>query len=129
MLRDSDRKVTVNVSTILEKLENNYQEHVEILGEAREGWRDKMEKALKQAAANFRKTGVVDLAGVYGLQEPVDRTDQFKSIIAMLQLHRESGNETIEMTAQDVERFYLNTWVRDADVANAAYSVIARGKL
>ena len=129
-----NRTITANVHEVLEALEKNFAEHKRIVEEARAGYLDKAEAALQKRLGQLREGKVVGLR--FTLKPPQDHSNQFVTIIKMLELHRDAhlsspkpeGPATIELKAVDVQRFILNdwSWTDSFLVSNSPYSAGAR---
>ena len=117
--RHDDRTITALVDDILITLRTNLEEHREIVEEARAGYLKKARAALDKKLLQLREGQIVALS--FSLQPPQNHSKEFRTVIKMLELHKaafdaepsnkEAGRKaTIELKADDVQRFVLNDW-------------------
>lgn len=116
--------ITIKAQTteVLAKLKANRAQHADLVKEAREGYCKAAESALKEKLTELREGKLVALA--FNLQPPQDYTREYDTAIAMLTLHQQAGEETIELTAMDVQQFIMDEWewAMRFLVSNSAYS-------
>lgn len=117
-----DRTISAKTSTIIEHLKTNLAEHSDIVKEAREGYVLKAQEALAKRLTQVREGKIVDLT--FHLSPPKDHSNEYRTVLKMLELHLEAGEETIQLKAQDVQQFVLNnwSWMDNFLFSNAAYS-------
>lgn len=120
--RRSEKVIKARTAEVLTKLTTNREQHQKLVQEARTGYVDKAREALLKRLEQLKDGSLVDLS--FKLSPPMDRTKEYDTAIAMLQLHSNAGEEFIELTATDVRQFVLDEWDwTDALLlANSAYS-------
>jgi hypothetical protein len=116
--KNDDRTITALVEDVLRDLYTNLEDHREIVQEARDGYLTKAEAALGERMAQLREGRLVSLS--FDLTPPQDHSREFRTVIKMLELHKEAhdaqsvkGNRqpsTIELKAADVRKYVLNDW-------------------
>lgn len=117
-----DRTISAKTATIITHLRVNLTEHADIVKEAREGYVKKAEEALAKRLQDIRDGKIVDLT--FRLSPPQDHSNEYRTVLKMLELHLEAGEETIQLKASDVQQFVLNnwSWMDNFLVSNATYS-------
>lgn len=101
-------KVTVNVSDLILALSANCVEHQEIFEKARVGYRKsavgmfKKQLALAEEGFNFQH--------YVHLDPPKDHTDDYQNAIQMLEMTRDAGVKTIEITRKDFQCYVRDNW-------------------
>jgi hypothetical protein len=127
-----DRTISAKTATIIDHLKQNLAEHADIVKEAREGYVKSAEEALAKRLHQVREGKIVDLT--FRLTPPQDHSNEYKTVLKMLELHLEAGEETIQLKASDVQQFVLNnwSWMDNFLVSNSGYSgksqLIAKAK-
>jgi len=120
--RGHGRTYKVNISTLLEHLKKNRDEHVEIVEEAQAAFRkmaiEKLDSMLQDA-----KSGK-GIRTQLGLKVPTVHTDAFDNAIGIMEMTQEAGETTIEIDAGEYERFVRNCWDWSTEFAtsNRGYS-------
>ena len=102
------KAITARTETVLERLQANRARHQVVVAEARAGYLEAAIRALKARLKRLDKGEQVAL--VFDLRVPIDRTPKYDTAIAMLSLHRAAGGETIELTASDVQCYIEDQW-------------------
>lgn len=116
------RTYTVKIGDLLTALKENRQEHMQIVEEAQAAFRkatiEKLEEMLDQARAGKRVNMHL------GLMVPSSHLDTFDNAIGLLEMTKDAGEEVIEITADEYERFVRNRWewTREFVESNAPYS-------
>lgn len=122
------REVTIkaNVVDVLEILKENRTNHREIVEEARAGYVEKAEAALRRKLdrllSGAKEGKMVSLN--FSLYPPQDHTEVYDSMISMLELHTE---DTIELTGEQHHNFIEDKWGWSSNFyyQNSAYSETA----
>ncbi len=112
---DDMREVTANKETLLTKLRSNREIHILAFQEARSGWLDAAQTALRARATEISNlSGDAELPNLFvgGIDElsndtPISHVKDYDRAIAMLEIHTE---ETITLSADDVGRYVLDQW-------------------
>lgn len=132
-----ERTIRANVDEVLQALYQNLQEHQEIVAEAQKGYHEKIRDAFLKAQDTLTKRLDALEQGelppvsniTFDLPPPADHSKEFKTVIKMLELHKnawhpDGGTPTIDLKAADVQRFVLNdwSWMSKFLRTNAAYS-------
>ena len=144
--RNDERTITANVAEVLIALQANLLEHKEIVAEARAGYilqcrvalAAAQERILKRLAKLDEGASVTMEAITFNLNAPQDHSKEFETVIRMLELHQAAWDDnpnnisadgrripaTIQLKAQDVQRFVLNdwSWMDTFLLANSTYS-------
>lgn len=117
-----ERTITAKTRTVLNALYKNLEEHADIVKEAREGYVQAAEVALAKRLQQVREGKVVNLS--FSLTPPQDHSNAYRTVIRMLELHLEAGEDTIQLKAADVQQYVLNdwSWMDTFLVSNSAYS-------
>jgi hypothetical protein len=117
-----ERTIKARTATVIAALKKNLADHIEIVQEARAGYLRKATEALIDRLAQVQTGKVIDLH--FNLSPPQDHAQEYRTVLKMLELHLEAGEETIDLKAADVQRFVLNdwTWMNQFLVGNAGYS-------
>jgi hypothetical protein len=116
------RTYKVRIADLLGYLKKNRDEHLAIVEEAQTKFRElainKLDSMLKDAKSgkNIRTT--------IGLKVPSIHTDAFDNAIGLMQMTQKAGEEIIEITADEYERFVRNRWewTNEFLSSNRAYS-------
>lgn len=121
-----DRTITALTKTVLDTLRQNLADHGDIVKEAREGYVKEAGEALQKRLDQIREGRVVDLT--FRLTPPQDHSNEYRTVIKMLELHLEAGEDKIELKAADVQQYVLNNWgwMDTFLLSNSAYSGKAR---
>ena len=126
-----DMKVKVPRVTLLEKLRENRKKHLAVYEESVEEYVEKALKALRQRGTQFKlfqKAGSMDLPKLhFGLSIPVKYTNEYDTVIGMLEM---SGESVVELTTADYRRFVEDNWdwKRTFEATNTFYSKTLRGE-
>jgi hypothetical protein len=111
--------VKVKRIDLLAKIKVNRDGHRDLFLKAQEGYRldfiAELEQHLKDARDRKKITRSLSLP------EPQDHTEDYDSVIAMLEM---SVEDTIELDAGSFQQYVLDkwTWKRAVDVTNMAYA-------
>jgi hypothetical protein len=111
--------VKVKRSELLEKIKKNREGHRDLFLKAQEGYRLDVIAELEQHLKDARERKKISRA--LSLPEPQDHTDDYDSVIAMLEM---SVEEVIELDAGSFQQYVLDKWAwkRAADVTNIGYA-------
>jgi len=117
-----DRTISAKTATVIDHLKTNLAEHSDIVKEARDGYVKKAEAALYERLKQVREGKIVDLT--FRLTPPQDHSNEYRTVLKMLELHLEAGQDTIQLKASDVQQFVLNnwSWMDNFLFSNAGYS-------
>ncbi len=110
------------VSTILEKLKANYEDHKIIVAEAKKGFVEKMQTALEENLKALEE-GTLDRLSLT-LLPPPDHSDVYRTAIAMLEMTQETE---IELEAYEFRNLVMDewNWMSGFLATNANYSAYA----
>jgi len=122
----SGMEIEADTAKVLAKLKENRAEHTAIVKEAKEGYLQKVEKALEKKLAQIRERNVISVQ--VALKPPQDHTDAYDVAIEMLEMHTQ---ETITLDTDQVRCFMMDRWdwADGFYRANAAYSKMAEDKV
>src|ERR1700756_651161 len=111
--------VKVKRVELLEKIKKNREGHRDLFLRAQEGYRLDVIAELEQHLKDARDRKKISRS--LSLPEPQDHTEDYDSVIAMLEM---SVDETIELDASSFQQYVLDkwSWKRAADVTNIAYA-------
>jgi hypothetical protein len=111
--------VKVKRTGLLEKIKANRQGHRDLFLKAQEGYRLDVIAELEQHLQDARDRKKISRS--LSLPEPQDHTEDYDSVIAMLEM---SVDDTIELDAASFQQYVLDkwSWKRAADLTNAAYA-------
>lgn len=118
--------ITVVKSKLIEAMKANREKHHDIVLEAQAGFREKvmerLDEMLKLAASGKK----IDLH--VGLAMPEDHTDEYDTVIGMLEL---DINETVELDMGQYRQWVQDQWgwQRSFTTTNAFYSATAARSL
>ena len=112
---DDMRDVIANKETLLTKLRTNRETHIAAFQEARSGWLDAAQDALRAKASEIAKLpSGADLPNIFdgaiaelSNDTPISHVRDYDRAIAMLEIHTE---ENIALSAEDVGRYVLDQW-------------------
>lgn len=119
-------EITVNKAQLIEKMKANREKHHDIVVEAQEGFRakvmDRLDEMLKLAASGQP----IDIN--VGLRMPEDHTDDYDTVIGMLEL--DTGDE-VEIDMAQYKMWVQDDWgwQRSFTTTNAFYSATAARSL
>lgn len=118
--------VRVSKDELLDKIRGNAAEHHQIFEEALDGWHKAVIQRLEEMVADA-KAGR-DIALHVGLQRPEDHSDDYESVIALLEM---SQDDELEITFHDFQQYVMDKWGWQNQflMSSTAYgSETARGK-
>ena len=98
-------RTKIKIGELLKILKENRSKHKAAFEDACEGYREKMMKLLNSTIDKV-KSGEVMTASLY-LQPPEVHLDEYDAVIKLLELSQE---QTIELDADDVNKFVLDDW-------------------
>ena len=118
--------VTVEVTELRTKINENRTKHRAIFEEAVEGYRQKAVELLEQHITEIKAGKVVRVQ--VSLPTPEDHTRVYDRVLAMLDMHQQPQ---IEISEQDFASYVLDDWhwKRAFLTANAMYSATAMASL
>ena len=123
--RTNGRTFKILIEEILTALHKNKEEHIKILEESQKGFRvaviADLDKALREAKEGIRyKTQ-------FSHEMPRSHTREFDNAIDLLGALQRSGETTIDLTADEYERFVRNNWSWSGQFirGSSAYSATA----
>jgi len=123
VIRNMDLKMRLPVDQVLAALRRNRKRHAQIVQEARAGYVEAAERALKRKLAEIAEGRMVALH--FTLQPPRDMTSAYDTVIGMLEM---TSEKELTLTAAEFRQFVQDEWDWAVDflTANAAYSATAR---
>lgn len=101
----SSMTIVAKKTEVLATLKGNRAKHSEIVKEAREGYMEKAQAALKDKLEQLRSGKLAALS--FSLRVPLDYTKVYDTAIRMLELHQ---NDTIELDAAQVRNLMQDEW-------------------
>ena len=118
--------VSPKTEVILELLRKNRAEHVEMVKEAREGFKQDVKAKLAAALDNEKHHGKNGIS--LHMTPPVSHAKDYDTVISMLEFHT---GETLELTAIDMRRFGEDQWDWTEQFLrqNAGYSATVRRRV
>ena len=99
--------IIARTNDVLDSLRKNREVHSLVVVEARNGFADKAEEALKKRMMEVREGKVRHL--VFSLKPPQDHTNVYDTAIQMLELHVKTS-ETIELDNSQVRTLVMDKW-------------------
>ncbi len=116
------RVYPVLLPEVIAKLEANREDHIETVEEAQENFRKMAIKKLDQMLKQAKKGG--DIVTSIGMTVPRSFLEEYDNAIELLKAMERAGEEKIELSADEFERFYRNKWhwAQDFYTSNARYS-------
>jgi len=114
--------VKCNKDYVLDALKKNRENHIKIVKEAKNGYLKEAEKQLKSRLEKIKNGYMTSLS--FDLLIPADHTDEYDTIIKMLEMHTD---DTIELSADEVRQLIENkwSWMNSFLSNNACYSKTA----
>jgi len=99
------RSVRLAKDRLLERIRKNRDDHRAIFEEALDGWKSQVAKDLEEAAeaAKVGKAFKVH----FGLVKPEDHTDDYDSVIALLEM---SEDDEFELTWHEFQNYVMDKW-------------------
>lgn len=115
-------EITVTKSELIEVMKANREKHHQIVLEAQAGFRSKVLARLDEMLALAAKGEKIQL--IVGLAMPEDHTDEYDTIIGMLEM---SVDDTVELDQSDYQSWVQDKWgwQRSFTATNSAYSATA----
>lgn len=112
-------KMKFSITTIVEALERNREEHIQVVKEAEEGYRKKAIKVVEDILAQLKAGKAINTNT--NLHRPESHVDDFDRAIRMLRLSTQSE---IELDERQFDAYVRNqwNWGRQFLQANASYS-------
>ena len=119
--------VMLKVSTILEHLKKNREEHLRVYEEAKAGYLEKAAEELTRLTAAIADGKLVKIESK--LKLPVNYVHQYDQLIQMFELatNQESYQLTLAQYRCIVDDAW--SWTDDFNFTNSTYSAAARAKL
>lgn len=99
--------ITAKTQEVLDALRKNREVHSKVVVEARNGFADKAEAALKKRMVEVREGKIRHLT--FSLKPPQDYTDVYDTAIQMLELHVKTS-ETVELDNSQVRTLVMDKW-------------------
>src|SRR6267142_6362455 len=111
--------VRVKRTDLLEKIKTNREGHRALFLKAQEGYRLDVIAELEQHLKDARERKKI--SRTLSLPEPQDHTEDYDSVIAMLEM---SVEEIIELDAGSFQQYVLDKWIwkRATDITNMTYA-------
>lgn len=116
---ESDFKVKLLKTSLLDKIKQNKEKHSELVKESKAGYLVEAEKHLKDRLKRIKDGECVSLNT--NLAVPKDYTSEYDSCIQMFEMHQE---EMVELSIQDFNKLVNDRWdwANDFFNTNARYS-------
>ena len=102
------RTYKVKIDELLESLKKNRAEHKEIVEESQAAFRVEAIKELDRMLADAKDGRKIKMR--VGLTVPTIHLDEFDNAIGLMEMTTRAGEESIEITADEYERFVRNRW-------------------
>lgn len=120
--RGHGRTYKVKISTLLEHLKRNREDHIGIVEEAQAAFRKKVIARLDAMLAEAKGGSKINIS--VGLRVPTRHTDAFDNAIGLLEMTAEANVETVEIDSGEYERFVRNNWewTDEFRTSNRSYS-------
>ena len=117
--------ITAKTDDVLDSLRKNREVHSQVVVEARNGFADKAEEALKKRMVEVREGKIRHL--MFSLKPPQDHTNVYDTAIQMLELHVKTS-DTIELDNSQVRTLVMDKWDWSEQFwgSNKAYSGTAQ---
>lgn len=111
-------KINVDRIELVNILYNNRSNHKTKVEKALQGYRAKCLEILEERAEMIRKGQKPNM--YIHLQEPIDQTDDYDSVIGLLEM---SKDKTIELSEHDYRNYVLDKWEwsQKFSATNSAY--------
>lgn len=100
--------ITAKTDEVLTALEVNRQAHAAKYEEAKKAYFVAAEKLLKKELGKIKEGKYKDLS--VHLSRPTNHDDHYVTAIRMMELHKRSGAEVIELAAKQVDSFVHDDW-------------------
>lgn len=112
--------ITVKKTQLIEKLCENRRQHRELFERAQVGFKARIIEELELRLEQARDGKPVNL--MISLAQPIDQTEDYDRVIAMLEMHTE---EEVELDERDFRCYVLDKWewAAGAFTTNSAYVV------
>ena len=119
------RTYKVKIDELLESLKKNRAEHKEIVEESQAAFRVEAIKELDRMLADAKDGRKIKMR--VGLTVPTIHLDEFDNAIGLMEMTTRAGEESIEITADEYERFVRNRWhwLDEFKMSNSSYSAKA----
>lgn len=116
----------VNVTDLLDKLEENRSRHREVFEAALAGWHEQATEKIAAMAAELKAGRYPNLT--LNLPLPIDQTRDYDRAIVMVHMHQ---GDTIELSESDTAQFIQDdwSWKRQWLHANSVYAAGAVNKV
>lgn len=101
------KDVQIDKGTVLEKLIENRETHIEQYSQAVEGYKETVIKTIDKTKREFKKTGKLDASALYRLSEPESHENDYDVSIQMLEMDE---REIVTLSRSDFERYVLDEW-------------------
>jgi hypothetical protein len=119
-------KIRAKKAEILDALRTNLKKHSQIVQEAREGYVQQAQDALKKKMKQLKEGKIVSL--LFSLRVPQDHSIEYETAIKMLEL---DVGEFVDLTTEQVQCLIQDQWgwKRTFLTSNSGYSLGARTEL
>lgn len=116
------RTFPVLIEKLLDHLKKNRNEHQEIVEEAQVAFRNRAIKEMDRMIAQAKKGEEIVMR--VNLTVPTIHLKEYDNAIGILGMTKEAGETTVEITADEYDRFVDNNWdwTRNFATSNAPYS-------
>jgi hypothetical protein len=118
--------VTCKTKEVLKKAKKSREEHAKIVKEARKGYLEKAQAALRERLQELEAGKLKALS--FRLKVPSDHTSEYDTVIQMLEMHQP---DTIDLNADEVRHLIEDKWdwTDEFLTSNALYSETAACKI
>lgn len=103
--------VTVKRTELLGIVKKNREAHAQLYKDAVEGFQVDVKKKLERA---MKKVDAGELMSGLSFQVPVDHTEQYDTVIAMLEM---SVDENIELRMHEFQNYVQDKWISASEKA------------
>lgn len=119
-------EITVNKAELIAIMKANREKHHAIVLEAQDGFRAAVIKRLDEMLKAASEGKKIDIA--VGLQMPMDMTDEYDTVIGMLEL---DINPSVDLDMTQYKNFVQDEWhwQKQFTTTNSYYSATARASL
>jgi len=101
--------IDAKVDDLMAKVTENRDKHRAVFEDALDGYKKAAEKALADRIEKIR-AGKRGVSLYVSLTEPTDHTRDYDRVIGMLKMHKEAGNNIIELAEADAARYVNDDW-------------------
>ncbi len=100
--------VTVSVTDLIEKVQDNRLNHKEEFDQAMRGFRVIAERELEKRIIDISKGRILNLK--FTLPLPEDHTKDYDRVLVMLRMTRDAGCDTIILEEHEQQTYVMDDW-------------------